>query len=263
MAGRQRVRRRLRHLPINMLAPNILTVMALGAGLTSMRFALQERWHLAVAAVLIAAVLDGLDGRLARLLKGASKFGAELDSLSDIVCFGVAPAILLYVWVLQEVGGVGWIIVLAFAVCCGLRLARFNTSLDDPDRPAWASNYFTGFSAPVAASLALLPLFLDFQVGGDIFRSPAIAMPWTVFLAFMMVSRIPTFAFKKIRVRRDLVLPTLLLVGLVFAALVSYPWMTLTGGAILYLASVPFSVRSHRRLAAGWKQANETGDEAG
>ncbi len=259
--ARVRVRRRLRHLPINTLAPNILTVLALSSGLTAIRFALQERWELAVAAVLVAGVLDGLDGRLARLLKGASKFGAELDSLSDMVCFGVAPAVTLYIWSLSEVGGIGWIVVLVLAVCCGLRLARFNTALEDPDRPAWAGNYFTGLSAPVSACMALLPVVLAFQTDYAVFRLPIVVAPWTLFVAFMMVSRVPTFAFKKVRVRRDRVLPTLLIVGVGAAAIVSYPWQTLTLIALAYLATIPVSMRSHARLMKEWRSMHPSPDE--
>lgn len=239
-------------MPINTLAPNILTVLALCSGLTAMRFALQERWELAVAAILMAGVLDGLDGRLARLLKGASKFGAELDSLSDMVCFGVAPALTLYLWVLHDAGGVGWIAVLAFAVCCGLRLARFNTALEDPERPAWASNFFTGLSAPVSASLALLPMALAFQIGGDIIRSPYLIVPWTLFLAAMMVSKVPTYSFKKLRVRRDMVLWVLLIIGFAFAALATYPWLTLTVIGLAYMSTILFSIRAHARYKRNW-----------
>jgi len=240
-------------MPLNTLAPNILTVLALCSGLTALRFAQQERWELAVAAILMAGVLDGLDGRLARLLKGASKFGAELDSLSDMVCFGVAPALTLYLWVLQSAGGIGWIAVLAFAVCCGLRLARFNTALDDPDRPAWASNFFTGLSAPVSASLALLPMALAFQLGDDFIRSPYVIVPWTLFLAAMMVSKVPTYSFKKLRVRRDMVLPVLLIIGLGFAALATYPWITLSAIGFLYLSTILFSTRTHARYQRSWE----------
>jgi CDP-diacylglycerol--serine O-phosphatidyltransferase len=251
---KRRFRRHLRRpIPINTLAPNILTVLALCSGLTSMRFALQEHWQLAVAAILLAGVLDGLDGRLARLLKGASKFGAELDSLSDMVCFGVAPAVTLYLWELQNAGGIGWIAVLAFAVCCGLRLARFNTALDDPDRPAWSGNFFTGVAAPVGASLALLPMALAFQIGDEYIRTPFIIVPWTLFLAAMMVSKVPTYSFKKLRVRRDMVLPVLLIIGFAFGALVTFPWITLTVIGLLYLSTFLFSFRAHARYRRGWQ----------
>ena len=254
--------RRLRPLPLRSLAPNILTVLALCAGLTAIRFSLLERWELAVAAVVIAGILDGLDGRLARLLKGTSKFGAELDSLSDFVGFGVAPGVILYSWSLHQLGGVGWILVLAYAVSCALRLARFNTALDDPDRPVYMADFFTGVPAPCAAGLVLLPMMLSFQGFEANFRLPAVIGPYLVLISFLMVSRIPTYAFKRIAVRRQYVLPVLMLVGLLAAFLLSYPWLALTALGVLYFASIPASVRSHRRLArAGGVARAEVGRE--
>ncbi len=244
-------RRRLRNLPINSLLPNMLTVLALCAGLTSMRFALQERWELAVAAIIVAGILDGLDGRVARLLKSASKFGAELDSLSDFVCFGVAPAFIIYQWSLYELRGAGWIVVLGFAVCCALRLARFNTALEDPERPAWAANFFTGVAAPAGAGLSLMLMIASFLELGEIFRSPYLNAVWMALVAFLMVSRIPTYSFKTVRVRRDLIVPTLLFVGLGAAALLSYPWITLTATGLVYIAMIPLAMRSHAKLSGG------------
>ncbi|MBT3535221.1 MAG: phosphatidylcholine/phosphatidylserine synthase, partial [Rhodospirillaceae bacterium] len=154
----RRRNRRLRELPVNSLIPNILTVLALCAGMSAIRFAMQDKWELAVAAIIVAGILDGLDGRMARLLKGATKFGAELDSLSDFIAFGVAPALVIYLWSTEVLGGIGWIAGLAYSTCCALRLARFNTALDDPDRPAWASYFFTGMAAPAGACMVLLPM---------------------------------------------------------------------------------------------------------
>ena len=161
----RRRNRRLRELPVNSLIPNILTVLALCAGMSAIRFAMQERWELAVAAIIVAGILDGLDGRMARLLKGATKFGAELDSLSDFIAFGVAPALVVYMWSTEALGGVGWVAGLAYSTCCALRLARFNTALEDPDRPAWANLFFAGMAAPAGAYAALLPLTVSFQIG--------------------------------------------------------------------------------------------------
>ncbi|HYM31794.1 MAG TPA: phosphatidylcholine/phosphatidylserine synthase [Candidatus Cybelea sp.] len=242
-------RGRFRSLPVNSLAPNILTVLALCAGLTAMRFALLDRWQLAVAAVIVAAVLDGLDGRLARLLKGATKFGAELDSLSDFVSFGVAPVFVLYLWTLKTVGGIGWIVVLIFAICCALRLARFNTALDDPNQPSWQSNFFTGIPAPAGAGLVLLFIYISFELGDTFWRSPILNAPWTLVIAFLMVSRLPSFSFKKVHVRRDWVLPMLLAVAGMAAALVSFPWYTLSALSVVYLATLPFAFRTYQRLA--------------
>lgn len=240
--------RRLKPLPLRSLAPNILTVLALCAGLTAIRFSLLERWELAVLAIVVAGILDGLDGRLARLLKGTTKFGAELDSLSDFVSFGVAPGILIYNWSLHQNSRVGWIVVLAFAVGCALRLARFNTALDDPDRPAYMSQFFTGVPAPGAAGLAILPMLLSFQGFEEFFRQPLVMGPHLLFVAFLMVSRIPTYAFKRIRVSREYVLPMLMAVGLLAAVVVSYPWLTMSVLGLAYLGSIPFSVRAFRRL---------------
>jgi CDP-diacylglycerol--serine O-phosphatidyltransferase len=247
MLGNRRKRRK--GLPVNSLIPNILTVLAVCAGVTSIRFSLEGHWELSVMAIAVAAILDTLDGRVARLLKGTSKFGAELDSLSDFVGFGVAPAILLYRWILSELGGVGWIIVLAYAVCCGLRLARFNTTLDDPDRPAWTADYFTGVPAPAAAGLVLLPVMLSFQLGDDVFRLVFLNAANTIFVAFMMVSEISTFSFKRMRVKRERVMPVLIVVGLLGAVVASYPWFVLSAMTTMYLASIPLAVKNHRRKA--------------
>ena len=242
--------RRLRELPVNSLIPNILTVLALCAGMSAIRFAIQEKWELAVAAIIIAGILDGLDGRMARLLKGATKFGAELDSLSDFIAFGVAPALVIYLWSTQMLGGVGWIAGLAYSTCCALRLARFNAALENPDRPVWANYFFTGMSAPAGACVALLPMAISFQVEGGFLRQPILMAAWLLLVAFMMISRIPTYSFKRVRIRRDLVLPLLVVVGIVAAILSSYPWFVLSVLGVLYLASVPFSYRSQLQFSA-------------
>ena len=246
----KRRNRRLRELPVNSLIPNILTVLALCAGMSAIRFAMQDKWQLAVAAILIAGVLDGLDGRMARLLKGATKFGAELDSLSDFIAFGVAPALVIFMWSTEALGGVGWIAGLAYSTCCALRLARFNTTLDNPDRPVWASYFFTGMAAPAAACMVLLPMAISFQIEGSLLREPALMAVWLLAVAFMMISRIPTYSFKRVRIRRELVLPLLVVVGVVAAILSSYPWFVLSVLGVSYLASVPFSYRAQQRFAA-------------
>ena len=243
---------RLKALPVNSLIPNILTVLALCAGMTAIRFALQERWELVAYAIVVAAILDGLDGRMARLLKGATKFGAELDSLSDFVAFGVAPAVILYLWSVQALGGLGWVAALAFATACALRLARFNTGLDvETDEPAWSKDFFTGVAAPAGACFALLPMVISFQVGRGIIDNPVFTAVWLLFIAYLMISRIPTYSFKLLRIRRDYVLATLVVVGLGAAVTVSYPYFTYTIVVLAYLASVPFSFMAHRRLANG------------
>ncbi|MSP49349.1 MAG: phosphatidylcholine/phosphatidylserine synthase [Alphaproteobacteria bacterium] len=239
---------RLKGLSLNHLLPNVLTVLALCSGLTAVRFAHLEQWQAAVAAIVVAAVLDGLDGRLARLLGGGSKFGAELDSLSDFLSFGAAPAVVVYTWSSHELGGIGWAAALFLAVCCALRLARFNTALEDPDKPAFAYNYFVGVPAPAGGGLALLPMMISFEWTAGPFREPVLTSLWLVVIGLLMVSRFPTFAFKKVKVPHAYVLPTLVGAGLFTAALFSAPWLTLIVLGVIYLAMFPLSYRSFRRL---------------
>ncbi|EWY37125.1 CDP-diacylglycerol--serine O-phosphatidyltransferase [Skermanella stibiiresistens SB22] len=239
---------RLRGLSINRLLPNMLTMLALCAGVTAMRFAIQGRFEAAVFSVMIAAVFDALDGRIARLLNGQSRFGEELDSLSDVVSFGVAPAITLYLWVLAGAGTPGWLAVLTFSVCAALRLARFNSKLGDSDLPPYAYNYFTGVPAPAAAGLVLLPLVISFEAGPTVFGHPFFVGLWAVVIALLMVSQWPTFSFKGIRVPQKYVIPLLAAVGIIAAMLVSTPWLTLAMIGIAYLISLPFSFRQYRRL---------------
>lgn len=262
--GRPRLhRRRIRPpripgLSINRLIPNILTLLALCAGLTSIRFGLHGQWEKGVASILLAGVLDGLDGRVARLLQGTSKFGAELDSLSDFVSFGVAPAMLLYFWVMQQAGGTGWALVLLFAVCCALRLARFNTMIGEPDLPPYAYNFFTGVPAPAAAGLVMLPMIISFEFGPDLTARPSVAAVFLLGVSFLMVSKVPTFSGKKVRIPNRWVLPVLLLVGMLAAALVNAPWLTLIGVGALYLTMIPVSVRAFRRLEDQARQVGAT-----
>lgn len=234
-----------------------MTVLALCAGLTSIRFALQERWEQAVVAILVAAVLDGLDGRVARLLNAQSRFGEELDSLADAINFGVAPALLLYLWSLGQAGVLGWIAALALAVCCVLRLARFNAGLGASEKPPWAFNYFTGVPAPAGAGLALLPIAMGFEMGGVVPGHPYLVALWSLTVAGLMISALPTFSFKRLRVPAHLVAPGLVGVGVVAAALVVQPWWTLTALGIAYVAAIALSVRQYRRLAAAAAQMQE------
>jgi CDP-diacylglycerol---serine O-phosphatidyltransferase len=252
-------RRRLQRLPINRLIPNILTISALCAGMTAINFAFKQHWEEAVFAIVIAAVLDGLDGRIARMLNAQSKFGAELDSLSDFISFGVAPPMILYLWVLQDVGKIGWVFVLFFTVCMALRLARFNTALDDPNAPAWKGNFFTGVPAPAGALLILYPLALSFLFGDDFFRSPAVTALFITLIGGLMVSRVPTFSFKKVKVPHSYVLPVMLGVGLFVAFIVTAPWALLVVIGAIYLASFPMSLRSYRKW--GLKAEDEIDQE--
>jgi CDP-diacylglycerol--serine O-phosphatidyltransferase len=244
---------RLKGLSINRLVPNVLTMLNLCAGLTAIRYGLHARWELAVLAIIGAGVFDVLDGLLARLLKGQSKFGAELDSLSDVVSFGVAPAILLYLWVMSEAGSIGWSAVLVFSVCAALRLARFNTRAGDAELPPWAFNYFTGVPAPAGAGLVLLPMILSFETGPRPAMVPSLAGPivvgsWAVIVGMLMISSLPTFSLKGIRVPQRLVVPVLVGVGLLAASLVSAPWATLAAIGLAYLASLPVSRRQFLTL---------------
>ena len=254
---------RLKGLSLNHLLPNVLTVLALCSGLTAIRFAVLERWEPAVIAIVIAAIFDMLDGRIARLLNGQSKFGAELDSLSDVISFGVAPALLMYQWVLQEAGGLGWVAAMVYAVCCALRLARFNSRLGAVDLPPWAFNYFTGVPAPAGAGLALLPMIAGFEAGPDWVGHPAVVVPWTMGVGILMVSTLPTFSFKGVRVPTSYVVPGLVGVGLLAASLVSQPWWTMLAIGLVYVASLPVSVLQFRKLqrAAALMQEPEEGED--
>jgi CDP-diacylglycerol---serine O-phosphatidyltransferase len=247
--GRRRARRlfQRRQVPIRMLIPNFFTLLSLCAGLTGIRMALESRWDLAFALVVVAGLLDGIDGRAARFLKAQSRFGAELDSLADFVNFGVAPALIIYTWGLaSSLKGFGWICVLVFAAGMGLRLARFNSMLD-VEKPKWQSNYFTGMPAPAGAITVLMPLYLD---GAGIFDMRTMPMSiafYTLAMAFLLVSTIPTFSGKLLgeRIKREWVLPILVAVALVVALLVTYPHVTLLVVTGLYLSLIPLSMRRY------------------
>ncbi len=244
-------RRRFRPIPVRTLVPNLITLLALCAGLTAIRVAAEARYELALAAIVFAAVLDGIDGRIARMLKGTSRFGAELDSLADFVNFGVAPALTLYFWGLHELKSAGWIAAMVFAISGGLRLARFNVMIDDPRRPAWAGNFFVGMPAPAGAITVLLPIYLDVLGLPQSGVVQVAAFLYTLFIACLMISRMPVFSGKKLgtRVPPDMVLPVFVLVVLFFALLISYPWPFLTSGTLIYLAALPFGFMSYRRYA--------------
>ncbi|KJS44281.1 MAG: CDP-diacylglycerol O-phosphatidyltransferase [Rhodospirillaceae bacterium BRH_c57] len=239
---------KLKTLSFNKIIPNIVTLLALSAGLTSIRFGLRGEFESAVLAIFLAAVLDGIDGRIARMLKGTTKFGAELDSLSDFISFGVAPAVILYMWTLQGAGGIGWALSLLLAVCAALRLARFNTMLGEPDPPSWAHNYFVGVPAPAGAFLVLLPMVMSFHFDSGFFESPWVVGVFVITVSFLMVSRVPTYSFKRFRVPAVWVLPLMIVVGLLAAFLVTEPWATLGVIGLIYLAGIPFSMRSYRGL---------------
>jgi CDP-diacylglycerol---serine O-phosphatidyltransferase len=239
-------RRRFRPIPVRMLVPNMITLLAICAGLTAIRLSTEGRMELAVAAIVFAAVLDGLDGRVARMIKGQSKFGAELDSLADFVNFGVAPGLILYFWQLHELNNGGWIAAMVYAISGGLRLARFNATMDDPNKPAFAANYFTGVPAPAGAITVLLPIYLAFL---GLPMPPAIVTAlYTLLIGFLMVSRLPVFSGKTVRMRvpPEMVLPVFVSVVFFVALLIGYPWYILSVGSVLYLLSLPAGWKSYR-----------------
>ena len=242
-------RPRFRLIPVRMLLPNLITLLALCAGLTAIRLAVEDKLEWAVAAIVFAALLDGIDGRIARLLKGTSRFGAELDSLADFVNFGVAPALILYFWGLHQLGNLGWIAAMVFALSTGLRLARFNVMVDDPNKPAWAAKFFTGIPAPAGAITVLLPIYIYFLGVPRLPGTALLTFLYTFAIAVLMVSRLPVFSGKRVgkRISPEMVLPVFVTVVLFFALLISYPWVVLTIGTVCYLASLPVGYLSYRR----------------
>ena len=249
-------RGRLHGFSINRLIPNILTLAALCSGLTAIRFALQGEMRLAVIAIIVAAIFDALDGRVARRLGVTSRFGAELDSLSDFLCFGVTPALVLYLASLKDGGALGWVVTLMFPICSALRLARFNTALvSDTPPPVWTGSYFTGVPAPAGALLALIPLMVSFEIEAAWPRHALVVGTVLVIVGGLMVSRIPTYSFKKGRVPRHLVLPSLLGAALVMGVLASAPWIALSLIGLVYVSLIPFSWGAYRRQAAQDRRA--------
>ncbi|MBC7283503.1 CDP-diacylglycerol--serine O-phosphatidyltransferase [Hoeflea sp.] len=251
---------RLREIPFRMLIPNLITVLAICAGLTGIRLAFENRFELAVAMVLIAAFLDGIDGRVARLLKAQSKFGAQMDSLADIVNFGVAPALVLYVFILDQARSFGWIAAIVFTIAAGLRLARFNVISERQVKSAWQSYYFVGVPAPAGALLVLLPVYLGF-LGMPIDKSTGfVAAAYTMFIGFLLVSRVPVFSGKGLSggVRRDLVMPFILVAVVYVSLLMSFTWETLTLTAVAYLATLPFGARAWSRKYGPKSRQNGT-----
>jgi CDP-diacylglycerol---serine O-phosphatidyltransferase len=248
-------KRRFKTVPVRFLLPNIITLLALCSGITAIRLAFEGRFEIAVAAVILAIFLDAVDGRLARMLKGTSRFGAELDSLADFVNFGVAPALLIYFWSLNTFRPLGWTICLMLSVACALRLARFNVMLEDPLKPAYAAAFFTGMPAPAGAALAMVPLYIGFLQGDtEGHRYAMYIAPYVVVIAVLLVSRVPTFSGKTIsKVPRDLVLPILAVAGLAIVCMISFPWETLLAGAAVYVGLIPVSVwrfQKYRKAAS-------------
>ena len=230
------------------MVPNAITAIALCFGLTGVRFATAGQWRLALACIILAGVLDGMDGRIARLLRAQSKFGAELDSLSDNIAFGTAPALILFLWSLQDAPKFGWTAALALAVCCALRLARFNARIDAIEQPHKSAGFNTGVPAPAGAGLAFVPVYLWLVSGNDLFRSWTLVMPWTLFIAALMISSIPTYSWTSIRIRRPMRLFAIAAAALLGAALLTEPWWTLLTVSALYLVMLPFALAAYARV---------------
>ncbi|AFW01671.1 CDP-diacylglycerol--serine O-phosphatidyltransferase [Gluconobacter oxydans] len=278
-ARRRRIRRRLRRMgrtprtrvrgpSFNRLIPNILTMLGLCAGLSGMRFALEHQFAHAAVALLIAACIDGLDGRIARLLRGTTRFGAEFDSLSDFVCFGVAPSFVLLMWCLEDAGRYAFVPCIMFTVCMALRLARFNASLDDDDKPDYSANFFTGVPAPAGAGIVLFPVFLGLEADrmhadglAALAREPIVSTICLILTALLLVSTLPVWSFKNFKVPARYVLPLMLGTGLYAAVLVADPWGALAAAGLFYVAILPFSRRSYHRLRKAAEDMSETVEE--
>ncbi|MEO6388223.1 MAG: phosphatidylcholine/phosphatidylserine synthase [Croceibacterium sp.] len=245
----------MRGLTLRAVLPNAITAAALCSGLTGIRFAINDNWAMALFAIILAGLLDGIDGRIARLLKAQSRFGAELDSLADSLSFGMAPALVIYLWSLHMLPRFGWFASLAFAICCALRLARFNAQIDVEEQPHKSVGFLTGVPAPVGAGLAFLPMFLWIATGEAIFRNPIIVALWVAAMAVLLISNLATFSWTSIRPRRSIRLEAIALSGILFAALLTEPWWTLAGLCVIYLALMPYSAirygRIKQRRAAG------------
>ena len=251
-------RRRPRGIPLRTVVPNAITILALCSGLFAIRYAIAGDWERAAWAIVLAAFLDVMDGRIARLLKGQSRFGAELDSLSDVTAFGVAPAVVLYQWMLAQLAydpfahdlwaRYGWLIALAHAVCGALRLARFNANIDALDQPHNSAGFLTGIPAPAGAGLTLLPLFLWLWIGLDWFHAPALIAPWAALVAFLMVSNLATYSCGSLKLRSHLRFGALVVIALIGAALLTAPWPTLSIAALFYASMIPFSIASYARV---------------
>ncbi len=237
-----------RGLALRAMMPNAITAAALCAGLTGVRFAIEGQWAFAVLAVILAGLLDGVDGRIARLLNAQSRFGAELDSLADSLSFGMAPALILYMWSLQDLDRFGWFAALGFAICCALRLARFNARIDVEDQPHQSAGFLTGVPAPVGATLAFTPFYLWHETGMAIFRDPVVLAVWMSLIAILLISNMPTLSWAAIRPRRDIRLPLLAFAAIGFAAALLEPWWSLTALSLGYLALIPYALIKYAKI---------------
>lgn len=244
-------------IPLRALAPNAVTALALCTGLSGAWFAMQGRWENAVAAIVVAGVLDAMDGRIARMLKGESRFGAELDSLSDVIAFGATPALIIYMWVMQDMPRFGWTISVFFVLCAALRLARFNAQIDTDNQPHKSAGFNTGVPSPPGAALALLPMMIWFETGAEWVRDYRLLAPWLLLCAFLMVSNVATYSWSSIKIRRSLRFMALAAVSLFVATLVAAPWVALIGVGILYAGILPFSMLSYARVKKSQRTVSE------
>ena len=244
-------------IPLRALAPNAVTALALCTGLSGAWFAMQGRWENAVAAIVIAGVLDAMDGRIARMLRGESRFGAELDSLSDVIAFGATPALIIYMWVMQDMPRFGWTISVFFVLCAALRLARFNAQIDTDNQPHKSAGFNTGVPSTPGAALALLPMMIWFETGAEWVRDYRLLAPWLLLCAFLMVSNVATYSWSSIKIRRSLRFMALAAVSLFVATLVAAPWVALIGVGILYAGMLPFSMMSYARVKKSQRTVSE------
>ena len=235
-------------LTLRAMLPNAITAAALCSGLTGIRFAIDGQWGFAIGLVILAGVLDGIDGRVARMLNAQSRFGAELDSLADSLSFGVAPALILFMWSLQDWPRFGWFAALAFAICCSLRLARFNARIDVDDQPHKSAGFLTGVPAPAGAGLAFTPFYLWTETGIEFFRNPVVTAIWLALIAVLMISNMATLSWASIRPRKSIRLGLIAFIGLAFAALLMEPWWTLAAISIVYLALMPYGLLKYGRI---------------
>ncbi len=245
-------------LTLRAMLPNAITAAALCAGLTGIRFAIEGEWKFAVLAVVLAGLLDGIDGRIARLLNAQSRFGAELDSLADSLSFGVAPALILYLWSLNDLESLGWLAALAFAVSCALRLARFNARIDTDDQPHKSAGFLTGVPAPVGAGLAFTPVYLWFETGHEALRNPMMLALWLGLIAALMISNMATLSWGSLRPRRGIRLGVLAFVALAFAGLLMEPWWMLSAICVSYLALIPYGLIKYRRIKLRRRQEQQS-----
>lgn len=248
-------RRRLREQPISRLFPNMITIAGMCCGLSSIRWAMLGRWELAVTFILAAAIIDGMDGRVARMLGATSTFGAQLDSLSDFLCFGVAPALVIYMWALQDVKGIGWAVVLFFSVCTALRLARFNTALFDEEKEAWTKQFFTGVPSPAGGILCLLPLIIALQFNQDFTLPDPFIICHVIIVGTLMASRIPTFSGKQLRIKHEWVPQFMIACSFLLVIFIIEPWLFIAGISMVYLLSIIFSVRRWKHYESASRDA--------